>query len=349
MTINRLEAEGVRCLGSTVWCPEAGVNVVVGENGAGKTSLLEAIALLCTGKALRRGGSRGAITQGQERLRVTGTFGEGLEAGQLVYERTRSQRAWRLNGETIKSATTVYEYVPVMVFNPETHYAVLQDANARRSGLYWTMFHVEPLFLETWRRYHRLLNQRNAALRAHDVTYQMFDPGLIQTGVVLAQMWQRTVEALCPVFSALSERLGLAVVVNTRARLGWEGGSFLEALEASRANDERLGYTQAGPHRADIFFEMDQRAIQETGSHGQQKVVISAWRLAGVTLVAATGRAPLVLLDDLAAELDRRRRAAFYETLVELKLQAFVTAMEPEPLPSPVAMFHVEHGLLHRP
>ncbi len=349
MAIKRLEVEGLRCLAPTAWELDPGVNVVVGENGAGKTSLLEAISLVCTGKTLRTGSSRGAIAHGQARLRVAATFGEGLESGDLVYERTRAQRQWRLNDAVLRSAALAYEQVPVMVFNPETHYAVLQDANARRAGMYWAMFHVEPLFLETWRRYQRLLRQRNAALRLHDPNYRLFDPGLVQTGLVLAELWQRTREAVGRPFTALTGRLGLGMAAETRLRPGWEGESLAAALEASRAGDERLGYTQVGPHRADIVFEINQRSIQEVASHGQQKVVISAWRLAVVQLVAERGRRALVLLDDLAAELDRRRRAAFYETLMGLDLQVVVTAMEPEPLPSPVPMFHVEHGELHRP
>ena len=349
MVIKHMEVEGVRCLTPTSWRLDAGVNVVVGENGAGKTSLLEAISLVCTGKTLRPGSSRGAIAQGQERLRVVACFGDGLEAGELVYERTRSQRVWKLNDGVLRSAAQAYEQVPVMVFNPETHYAVLQDANARRAGMYWAMFHVEPLFLETWRRYQRLLRQRNAALRLHDATYRLFEPGLIQTGQVLAEFWRRTVEAIGRPFASLTERLGLGVIAEARWRPGWDGGSLAEALERARVGDERIGYTQVGPHRADIVFEVKQRAIQEVASHGQQKIVVSAWRLAVVQLVAEKGRRALVLLDDLAAELDRRRRAAFYETLITLNLQAVVTAMEPEPLPSPIPMFHVEHGHLRGP
>ena len=349
MVIKHMEVEGVRCLTPTLWRLDAGVNVVVGENGAGKTSLLEAISLVCTGKTLRPGSSRGAIAQGQERLRVAACFGDGLEAGELVYERTRSQRVWKLNDGVLRSAAQAYEQVPVMVFNPETHYAVLQDANARRAGMYWAMFHVEPLFLETWRRYQRLLRQRNAALRLHDATYRLFEPGLIQTGQVLAEFWRRTVEAIGRSFASLTERLGLGVIAEARWRPGWDGGSLAEALERARVGDERIGYTQVGPHRADIVFEIRQRPIQEVASHGQQKVVVNAWRLAVVQLVAESGRRALVLLDDLAAELDRRRRAAFYETLLALDLQVVVTAMEPEPLPSPVPMFHVEHGQLRGP
>ncbi len=347
MTINRVEAEGLRGLARLSWEPDAGVNVVIGGNAAGKTSLLEAISLVCTGKVLRSGSSRGAIRDGQDRLWIRAAFGAGLKAGSLSYERSRSQRLWRLDDGSLRSAIEVYERIPVLVFNPETHYAVVQDANARRAGMYWAMFHVEPLFLETWRRYQRLLRQRNAALRTQNTQYRLFDGGLIQTGQVLAAMWQRLVSALQEPFTRLTERLALGVVATTRLRCGWDGPSFAEALEAHRAGDERLGYTQAGPHRGDIVFELRGRPVQETASHGQQKVVVSAWRLAMATLVAGAGRPPVLLLDDLAAELDSARRAAFYETLAELKAQAFVTALEGEPLPCPARVFHVEQGRLH--
>lgn len=349
MSIKALEIEGLRCLERTVWSPGPGLNAITGINGAGKTSLLEAIALACTGKALRSGGARAAIAKGQDRLAVRMAVGEGLEAGAVRYERSPTDRIWAWDGTPIRSAAVVYERVPLMVFSPETHYAVVQDASARRAAMYWLMFHVEHQFLEVWRRYQRLLRQRNTALRARDRNYRAFDPGLVQISAVLAGMWERALESLQAPFAALIAQQGLGVAADIRIRPGWPGGSLEAALEACRETDERLGYTQVGPHRADIGFRVGGRPIQEVASHGQQKVVVSAWRLALVVRAVEAGRRPVLLLDDLGAELDRRRRAAFYETLGGLGLQAFVTALEPEPLPSPAFMFHVEQGRLHGP
>jgi len=123
---------------------------------------------------------RGAIRHGAERLKVGLRFGESLEASELRYERGRSVRSWRLDGEPLKSALGAYERLPLLIFSPETHYATLQDAQVRRAAMYWLLFHVEPLFLETWRRYQRVLRQRNAALREGLGLYRMFNPGLAQ-------------------------------------------------------------------------------------------------------------------------------------------------------------------------
>lgn len=342
MAITRLEIEDLRSLVQLRWQPAAGLNLIVGRNGAGKTSLLEAITLAATGKALRPGSARGAIRHGAERLKVGLRFGESLEAGELRYERGRSVRSWRLDGEPLKSALGAYERLPLLVFSPETHYATLQDAQVRRTAMYWLLFHVEPLFLETWRRYQRVLRQRNAALREGRGLYRMFNPGLAQTGEALAGFWQRAQERLQGPFQELAARLELQWPVAMRLRSGWGDESLEAALVRSEDGDERLGYTQVGPHRADIQFLLADHPLSQVGSHGQQKVVVSAWRLALAHCAERAGRVPVLLVDDLAAELDAVRRKAFYEVLVDGQSQAFVTAIDAETSPPPAAMFHVE-------
>ncbi len=349
MTITALDLTDVRCLGAVEWRPAVGMNLIIGANGAGKTSLLEGIALAATGKTLRSGSVRAAVAHGRERLSVRLGFGEGLGAGKVRYERSASEKIWILDGAPVKSAAEVYERLPLMVFSPESHYGMLQDANARRAVVYWLMFHVEPLFLDTWRRYQRLLRQRNASLRMRDANYRAFDPGLIQVSAVLADMWGRAAQALKGPFAEVVERQQLGGVAGTGLRPGWQGDSLAAALEANRDTDERLGYTLAGPHRADVSFTLNGRPIQEVASHGQQKVLMSAWRLAVVMVVAGAGKRPVLLLDDLAAELDARRRASFFETLSDLGLQTFVTAIDEVSFPSPATVFHVEHGGLRGP
>ncbi|HUW98201.1 MAG TPA: DNA replication and repair protein RecF [Acidiferrobacter sp.] len=348
MAIRALEIEDLRCLEKCVWEPSERVNVVVGENGAGKTSLLEAVVLAATGRALRSGSSRAAIAYNAKRLRVRVGFGKALSAGTLVYERSPQARVWLLNDEAVRSTIRVYEQLPILVFSPESHYAALQDAQVRRTTMHWLLFHVEPLFLDTWRRYQRVLKQRNMALRNKDATYRMFDPGLCQTGEVLAGFWSVNQKALQEPFQRLAARLRLTIPVEMVLYPGWQGKSFMEALSQAHLGDERLGYTQLGPHRSDIRFLLGGRPIQQVASHGQQKVIINAWRLALAQAVQAAGKEPLVLVDDLAAELDSERRHAFYEELSTSEVQALVTAIERDDLPSSATMFHVEHGCLHQ-
>lgn len=341
--ITALEVQYLRTLESLRWRPEGGINIILGPNGAGKTSLLEAVTLAATGKTLRPGGARGAISHGAEGLRVRLTYGEALYAGEFLYERTRSARLWSLDGESLKSAVTAYERLPLLIFSPETHYATLQDPHARRAAMYWLLFHVEPLFLETWRRYQRVLRQRNAALREGKGLYRMFNPGLSQAGEALTGFWQRAQDRLQAPFQALADRLSLQWPVAMRLKPGWDADSLEAALRRSEASDERLGYTQVGPHRADIQFLLAGHLLAQVGSHGQQKVIVSAWRLALAQSATTAGRSPVLLVDDLAAELDTLRRRSFYDVLEASPSQAFVTAIGTDTLPSSASVFHVEH------
>ncbi|MHB8253974.1 MAG: DNA replication/repair protein RecF [Acidiferrobacter sp.] len=349
MAIKALEIEDLRCLEHVLWEPAVGLNVVIGKNGAGKTSLLEGLALVATSRALRPGGARGAIRHGAERLRVRSEFGSALKAGVVGYERGVTARTWMMNHEVVRSPLVVYEQIPLLILSPETHYATLQDPQVRRAAVYWLLFHVEPLFLETWRRYQRILRQRNIALKNNDPTYRMFDPGLVQAGETLGAFWGRAQERLQGLFQENAERLRLGLRPETVLKSGWREGPLNAALDESRSGDERLGYTQIGPHRADIQFLLDGRALQQVASHGQQKVVVSAWRLALAQAARIAGKEPILVVDDLAAELDQERRAAFYEALIAYGFQALVTAIETEPLPSSASVFHVEHGQLRAP
>ncbi len=349
MSITALDFRDIRCLQAVEWKPSPEMNLIVGANGAGKTSLLEGISLAGTGKTLRSGRVRAAIAHGREKLSARLGFGEGLDAGKLCYERGASEKTWVLDGVPVKSAAEVYGRLPLMIFSPESHYAMLQDPNARREVVYWLMFHVEPFFLDAWRRYQRLLRQRNAALRVRDRNYRAFDPGLIQLSSVLADMWQRAAQALEGPFRDIVHQQRLGGEAATVLRPGWQGESLAAALETNRETDERLGYTFAGPHRADVAFKLDGRAIQEVASHGQQKIFMSAWRLAVVMVVVASGKRPILLLDDLAAELDVERRESFFATLKDVGLQTFVTAIDETSFPAPATVFHVEHGCLRGP
>ncbi|MDA8389406.1 MAG: DNA replication and repair protein RecF [Gammaproteobacteria bacterium] len=345
MTFQRLDAENVRCLVNVAWTPGEGLNVIVGPNGAGKTSVLEAVSLVATGRVMRAGGSVAARRRGSERLRVTAEYGKGLEKTVVGYESGPDGRVWAMDGQPQRSALAIVERVPVMVLTPDAHHVALQDPAARRAATHWALFHVEPLFLDMWRRYQRILRQRNAALRQGDGVYRMFDHGLAQVGESLAGLWVRLYASVSPLFTQYAERLGLEGLATVRMRSPWEGSSLEEALRAGQATDERLGYTQLGAHRLDLKFFLDEHPLQTVGSHGQQKVIISAWRLALAQRVARSGKTPTLLVDDVPAELDRVRRAAFFTVLQDCGAQAMATATEDPPsLPAGTEVFHVEQG-----
>ncbi len=345
MTFKRIEIENLRCLAEVVWEPRGGLNVIVGANGAGKTSVLEAVALAATGRVLRTGGVRGACRKGASRLRVTVTHGSGMEGAVVGYESGAEGKVWMMDGQVQRSAFAILRQMPVMVINPEAHYVALQDGVARRAATHWTLFHVEPLFLEIWRRYQRVLRQRNAALRQGTGLYRMFDQGLAQLGEALLGLWERLYGAIGPRVSDYTQALGVQGCGAVALRVPWSPGSLEEALKRTQGTDERLGYTQMGAHRLDLKFFLEEEPLQTVGSHGQQKLVVSAWRLALAEYVARQGKTPTLLVDDVAAELDTARRTAFYRVLQESGAQTIATATEEPGAPVPATtVFHVEQG-----
>ena len=261
------------------------------------------------------------------------------------YESGADGKVWALEGQVQRSALGILQRVPVMVMTPDAHYVALQDPAARRAGTHWTLFHVEPLFLDMWRRHQRILRQRNAALREGNGIYRMFDQGLAQTGESLQGFWERLYATVGPLVTQYAQRLGLEGVGTVRVRSPWEGSTLEATLRANQLSDERVGYTQIGAHRLDVKFFLDEQPLQSVGSHGQQKVIISAWRLALAQAVSACGKVPTLLVDDVPAELDRTRREAFFAVLSESGAQTIATTTDEQVgLPGQTDVFHVEQG-----
>lgn len=328
-------------------------NVFVGENASGKTTVLEAIHLLATAKSFRPGPVNAWLRSGQSGWRVAGRVVDASgQTHTLGVEREGGRRVLRIDSQDQPSMAALAECLPVQILTPESHYAFLSDPAERRRALNWGLFHVEPEFLATWRHYQRALQQRNAALRARAGIreFTAWDRELIDAGERLTQWRVQYVEQWGSAFQRLSDDL-----LGPGARLslspGWpDGERWEDALLRTRESDRHVGYTQLGPHRADIKMEWEAAAARWRGSHGQQKLLVFAARLAQTQIIAArAGRMTTLLIDDLAAELDRERRARIFTLMASLPAQALVTAIEPDPALETwpdFALFHVEQGAL---
>ena len=366
MTVAALRLLNLRCLASVELGLHPRINLITGDNGAGKTSLLEAIYLLGRGRSFRTRHTEQLIRYGEERMGVAGTLHRPASSapdrasavaleGELAIDRDRrlSVQCDRtsgveagIDGQGVESLAELAALFPVQVIDPGIHRLIEEGPATRRRWLDWAMFHVEPQFLSQWRNYRRALRQRNAALRVGgDST--LWDVELQRYGEPLTAARERLVEALQPFWTQTLSALG-AVPASLRFYRGWSEGSTLgESLERHRERDREYRSTLLGPHRFDVALRVEGRAARDTVSRGQQKLLGAAMALSMARLLLDhLQESPTLLLDDPAAELDPAHTRALLELAATLGGQQIVTALRAEhtPLGAPDCVFHVERG-----
>lgn len=359
MRLTRLQVAQLRCLGEVEWRPAPGLNLVTGGNGAGKTSLVEAVHLLGYGRSFRGRVRDGLVRSGQPRLEVFAEWLDGQGRSRRAGLR-HSGQAWeaRLDGAPAPSLTELCAELAVVTFEPGSHELIAGGGEHRRRFLDWALFHVEPGFLPMWRRYARALKQRNALLKRGPAAAGQLEPWdqeLAQAGEVLTRLRAGYLERLEPVLAATAgEFLPELGTSGLRFLPGWrrDENPLADALLVGRERDLALGYTSVGPHRADWRVDYQGLPGREALSRGQEKLTALACVLAQARAFALDrGEWPLVCLDDLASELDRGHLRQALESVLASGAQVLLTATEaPEILTgalAPQALFHVEQGRLH--
>ncbi len=355
MKLLRLKATQFRNLVSVNIEPHAHFNLLFGANGSGKTSILETIYFLGLGRSFRTSQASRIIHYEHDSLSVFGQIeGEGGITLNTGIEKNRQGKVRiKVGNEVVGSLVELARALPLQLINPDSYSLLNGGPGPRREFLDWGVFHVEHHFFPLWQRYQRALKQRNASLQQGRPAAQtkVWDTEMVTAAEELSRMRREYLEKLTPVFFAiLAELIELDELVVTYAP-GWnKDHSLQEILEAAFHRDAVLGYTQYGPHRADIIIRVNTIPAQDVLSRGEQKLLVLALRLAqGMLLRELTGKKCIYLLDDLAAELDLDRRAHVVQVLARLQAQVFATAVERDALSDlsqhcETKMFHVEQG-----
>ncbi len=353
MRVTALTIENFRNLASVRLQPGPALNLLHGDNGAGKTSVLESLLVLAKGRSFRSGGIAPLIGPNEAWLRVVVDIQDGEGASHRVgVERERSEWRGRVDGQPLQQLSDAAGFFPIVLMEPTSHQLVSGAPDGRRKYLDWAVFHVKPGFLDAWRRYSRALKQRNAALRTGDrALVQSLDPQLVGLGMIIHEQRVAVTERLARVVAsyveAMSPELG-ALTLDYVA--GWKEGSLAEALESGMERDLEQGLTSRGPHRADLSLRVGERAVRDRLSRGEQKLLAAAMLLAQAELFADDGRSPVLLLDDLASEFDHEHLERVVNAGLALGAQLFITGVEQGPYAfvetGQALMFHVKHGVV---
>lgn len=355
MRVVSLRVDALRCLSNVELSPVAGLNVFLGTNGAGKTSILEALHLLGYGRSFRTHDHDAVIARGKSRLTV---FAEIERFGAL--ERVgleRGKSSWRAlsNGEVLAELGELVRRMPVLAFAPESHSLVSGPSEGRRRFFDWLMFHVEPGFSAAARRYARCLRQRNAALKLDGGDFDPWTEQLVLAGEDLNSLRSRHFPNFAAhTATALSRFLPELGDIKLSFARGWRDDTTLAVRLAELRDRERdVGHTLAGPHRANWQILARAGELKDIGSRGQQKLVALAVVTAAAEIFREqTGHPPVILLDDVTSELDGEHQQRVLAHCASLGAQLWVTGTDRSPAleawQGDVAWFHVEHGAVRR-
>ncbi len=351
MWIRRLEVNNLRALVDVDIGPADGLSVFYGRNGSGKTSILEAIHLLGTGRSFRSRRVGDVIRRGEKQLRVRGEVVEADAVVSIGVEHGENGLRIRSGGETLRTASALARRLPMMLISPDSQRLVSDGAAPRRRLMDWMLFHVEREYWNVFQRFRRALRQRNAQLQAQEPTEGLvaWNRELGAAGDAVHAMRSAWLEAVLPRYEAFVRDL-VGLEVTMRYLAGWDASEPLaQVLARTEGQDRVRGFTDRGPQRADLRFTVDGRPVQHVLSRGESKLFVLGLQLAQVDhLASATGSAPVLLVDELASELDLDSRRRVFEALREIGAQTCVTSVARELVECsawpPGKLFHVEQG-----
>ena len=349
MKIKELSVENLRNLAEVSIQAHQELNIIVGNNGAGKTAIIESLVVLSRGRSFR-------TTQASELIGPEGgSFRVFAEVANDNGQRhrlglQRSGKHWRARKDSseLSQLSELTRSLPLLLMEPNSHMLVSGAPEFRRKYLDWGVFHVEHGFLQTYRRYTRVLKQRNSALRQKrtellDSLDSLMCPLAEKLDMLRNKHCQSIALTLQPLLKILSPNLKEMEIEYFN---GWGQKPYEDALYEGRGRDLERGATKSGPHRADLVLLRGKVLARSVLSRGEHKVVTAALLLAQARLLASQGEHPVILFDDLAAEFDKSHFEKVLRVSMEQGGQAWVTGTQIKPQSRPNKVFHVKRGVV---
>jgi len=332
----------------------------VGENGQGKTNILEAIYYLCFGSSFRTRSDGLIVRRGETSMSIHAAYRRSDQASHgllnLAVKVERDKKEIRVNEKVVGDRKELISNIPCIVFSHDDFLLVTGGPEYRRWFLNQTMSLCDPLFIDLLRRYNRLVRMRNSALkeRRSDVI-EALDIGLAEAGLEIQGLRTQALADFNETFRDSFQRIsGAGGDLSLRYLPSWGEAATRDAvlrhLETKAGIDLDLGVTSSGPHRDRFHFMLGGENFARVASTGQLRLISLILRVAQARfLQRRIRRKPVLLLDDVLLELDPIRRRRFLETLPESE-QSFFTFLPDEQYRNwqtdSTRIYHVANGAI---
>ncbi len=355
MWIEQLNVKNCRSIEDCLLNLSPHFNFIIGENASGKTSLLESLSILSSGRSFRTSHITDVITHTKTSVLISAKIHEDDDSfSQIGIEKTAKKTKIRINKQDIYSQAELSLHCPITVIHPDSINIITGSPFIRRSYVDWLAFYLYPDFYKKWKSYRHILKQRNLCLKNNKHRYGLdeWTEKLIELQPIIHQYREKAIDTISPVLIEITEELLGSTDVDLILKSGFPSELVLtkENLHSfyleKKDYDIKLQRTTAGVHRADFKIKLNGKLASESASRGQLKILAISLLLAQSSAIHSSRSVNgILLIDDLAAELDNKNKEKLLAYISKLQRQIIITSTKEMEIDSLEGkMFHVKHG-----
>jgi DNA replication and repair protein RecF len=331
------------------------LNIIVGENASGKTSFLEALTLLSSGRSFRTTHISDVITYDKDAVLVSAkVYDNNNSESQIGLQKNKNKTTIRINKNNVFTQAELSLHLPLTVIHPGSIDLITGSPTLRRSFIDWIAFYQFPSFHEQWKNYQHILKQRNICLKdfKHRSSLNKWTEELVLLQPLINNYRMDALNLLKVEWSKILKFLFSDIEFDLIFKTGLPDSleitidNLLNYYKERESYDIKIQRTSGGVHRADFKIIMGDRLATEIASRGQLKLLAISLLLAKNAVISdSESKKGVLLIDDLAAELDNINKELLLNYLSSLNQQLIITMTTQYDIPNlDHKVFHVKHG-----